>query len=382
MRQAITRKHWIILCVSIVVMSFLPVFFFLDRKEGSEQQLPHSSDMTCEDEYASQIANLSQQLDRLKLELHACKNGSEGSECAQRPSAGESKKPWLMISIPTVRRRDAPTYLYTVLEAFIEELSSMYNLGALHDTVRFFIMDNTVPQIEDDTVFCDELERTVLQMFTEHRLEDLLIYERSTGEIHKDHVGENDKGDPNVPGARVRRQTRDLSNLIRKASKLGQHVLLTEDDFLPCPFYLRTMFYLMDKLHCMDENWSGLRVSYGSNGYLFKSSDVVATSDYMLKRISARPPDHILVEWMSKESEVAKLYFGDRRLYTFRYLVSQHIGVKSSLRTEKHDLSLECFRDNKKLFRVESFDLENCEHEDVSPCDRICPAFPQPIKFH
>jgi hypothetical protein len=61
----------------------------------------------------------------------------------------------------------------------------------------------------------------------------------------------------------------------------------------------------MVKLHCMDKNWSGLRVSYGSNGYLFRSSDVATTSDYMLERIAARPPDHILTEWMSKERDAA-----------------------------------------------------------------------------
>jgi hypothetical protein len=109
-------------------------------------------------------------------------------------------------------------------------------------------MDNTVPQLEEDIVFCDELEKTVFQTFEKHGLESLLIYERSSGEIHQAHVGENDKGDSNIPGARVRRQTRDLSNLIRKASNLGQQVLLTEDDFLPCPFYIRTLLYLVDKV--------------------------------------------------------------------------------------------------------------------------------------
>jgi hypothetical protein len=134
MLNVITRKHLIVLCISIIVLSFLPIFFFLDRRGGTEQ-FPPTSDTVNEHEETSEITSLVHQLEALNVKLQACRNESH-PKCTERVGSEESKKADLIISIPTVRRKDAPTYLYMVLDAFMEELSSMHNLAALESNVR------------------------------------------------------------------------------------------------------------------------------------------------------------------------------------------------------------------------------------------------------
>ena len=59
-----------------------------------------------------------------------------------------------------------------------------------------------------------------------------------------------DGGDRNMPGYRVRQQTRDFVSLLRLAAGRGAaHLLTMEDDFLACPLLFVTLGYVLGKAH-------------------------------------------------------------------------------------------------------------------------------------
>jgi hypothetical protein len=67
-------------------------------------------------------------------------------------------------------------------------------------------------------------------------------------QIQQDDTSKNKEGDANVPGSKVRRQTRAVVALLREASGTASHFVFAEDDFMLCPHALRAMQYLISKV--------------------------------------------------------------------------------------------------------------------------------------
>ena len=57
----------------------------------------------------------------------------------------------------------------------------------------------------------------------------------------------NDPGTANVPGYRVRKQTRNIVAVMRKCEGKGRYYLFLEDDMRFCPSGLQAIHYLLDK---------------------------------------------------------------------------------------------------------------------------------------
>lgn len=67
-------------------------------------------------------------------------------------------------------------------------------------------------------------------------------------QIQQKDSSKNREGDANVPGSRVRRQTRAVVALLREASGTSSHFVFAEDDFVLCPHAIRAMHYLTSKV--------------------------------------------------------------------------------------------------------------------------------------
>ena len=66
----------------------------------------------------------------------------------------------------------------------------------------------------------------------------------------KDPMGDDarDQGNANMPGYRVRKQTRDIVNMLWQAQHMAHYFMFMEDDFKLCPLALQGLQHLMRKV--------------------------------------------------------------------------------------------------------------------------------------
>lgn len=244
------------------------------------------------------------------------------------------------------------------------------------------------------------------------------------------HDGE-DAGTPNVPGARVRRQTRDVVDLLEAAAALMrvpgapqgpgnaagaasapgsplspaspsvlQLYMAAEDDFRLCPAGVESLAYL---LALADERfppaaaaaagslavapvppdaeatgaalaaasgWNALRLSFGLNGAIIHGGDAPVLAAYLSQHQARRPPDHLLVEWFAGEKPQSAAQKAGRAHGAFRYNLLEHFGHASSLRSAASPLYAFCFDELNSgvVFEVEAFKPALCPSDDIWPC--------------
>ena len=201
-----------------------------------------------------------------------------------------------------------------------------------------------------------------------------------------------DPGTDNVPGYRVRRQTRDVASLLTVVHALyvgsgynnqsGSHThptaaapsnvyyMFMEDDFRLCPSGLEALAYLLAKAAATYPDWNAIRVSYGLNGGIIRMADVPALAAYYTQHVARRPPDHMLVEWFAGETAQSAATKRGRPHLAFRYNVLEHFGATSSLRGLTAPTYAVCYEllDARVVFDVEAFSVPSCGHSDITPC--------------
>lgn len=194
----------------------------------------------------------------------------------------------------------------------------------------------------------------------------------------------NDAGDANRPGARVRRQTRDVADVFEAAAGLGRYGMTMEDDFRLCPHALRALLYLIDKLNTQWDKWILARVSFGLNGGVMAADDMSAFASYLRDHVRRRPPDHLLVEWFAGERAESARHKNQRPHFCFRHNLFEHLGFHSTLRSSATALFPGCYEEllEPVLFEVEAFKLRACAHDDIWPCKAASdPRYVVPIPW-
>mmetsp|Transcript_6624 Transcript_6624/g.10149 ORF Transcript_6624/g.10149 Transcript_6624/m.10149 type:complete len:379 (+) Transcript_6624:98-1234(+) len=272
---------------------------------------------------------------------------------------GSENKSWLTIVIPSVSRGDVD-YLETTLNSILAQIPALPG-DPITDSIRVLIVDNT-PEGKNHTSFQnlrETLKNSPVVSFHE---------QPKKGRVNEG----NDAGHANKPGARVRRQTRDLVYTLRQFPEDSAHIFVMEDDFYFCPHALSALLYMIAKAYRMDSDWLAMKVSYGFNGILLRAKDVGPFATYLEKHNKRRPPDHLQTEWWAGEIPESKRYKSGRSYFVFRYNLLEHIGIKSSLRATKMVGFGVCGQEmnTELMFPVDAFKANQCGSNDMCPCGK------------
>lgn len=286
---------------------------------------------------------------------------------------------WLIVGIPTISRHNAEDYLLKSLASIATQLptspSSLFyhrilivvvNIeGSTH--TRFYEAENLYSPISNPNL------APYFRFLTLDKTVDPDMPDPKVGA-----TAENDLGNANVPGYKVRKQSRDIVRVLQKtlqvtdnASELHQYYLFLEDDMLFCPYGFEAIQYLLEKSTLYHGDWLAIRASYGMNGIFMHYKDIRVFSEYLLKNQIRRPPDHLVVEWFAGETPDSKAYKGSRVNIGFRYNLFDHIGRKSTLRPAEQIAFPRCYDPlmEPTVFKVEAFDPIQCHRDDIWPCD-------------
>ena len=287
---------------------------------------------------------------------------------------GAGDKPWLVLALPSVARE--VDYLSATLESIRRQLPDPRAPGAAAqligpDSIRVLIMDVSPPG--ENKAFLEQRRRFQDSAWSPYFHFAQIGDGAATPKVVDPQPGATDKGTADHPGARVRKQTRDVAMLLRHpVASSGRLFLFMEDDFRLCPSALEAIAYLVRKAgaYAGAKGWNAARVSYGLNGIVIHSQDVLTFSTYLEQHQARRPPDHLAVEWFAGEKPQSKATKAGRAHFAFKYNLFEHLGTVSSLRQENQVSWPVCYEKlvSPTLFDVEAFNERQCPGQDVWPC--------------
>jgi hypothetical protein len=292
---------------------------------------------------------------------------------------------WLVIGINSIGRNHGHDYLMQTLDSISKELPSD-KANPLYGKVLILVCNNHKPsQGTTHAVYFEAKKKFDSQNHPKGFYFEFIDYERLPV-LHDTKPGatlQNDHGDPNVPGYRVRKQTRDIVKVVEMAldpARQGKLYLFLEDDMKFCPHGFLAIQYLANKADVYHPNWLALRASYGMNGIILHYEDLAVFGDYLLANQKRRPPDHLAVEWFVGETAASKQYKGNRKNVAFKYNIFEHIGVFSTLRSAKQHGFPTCYDKLTEpvLFLVEAWSPRDCPHDDIWPC-AVGPSLRRPL---
>lgn len=280
-----------------------------------------------------------------------------------------TSRPWLVIGIPTVGRMHNEDYLIRSLNAMADQLPSDES-DLMHGQILVVVVN-----VQGGGHTRYEEAKLKFSVATNPKgVYFRFIQLEESDQLIDPKVGSNaanDPGTPNRPGYRVRKQTRNIVSVMRKSMQFpGKFYLFLEDDMQFCPSGFLSIQYLLDKASRYHKDWLAIRASYGMNGIFMHYKDLHTFADYLVKHQSRRPPDHLVVEWYAGETPESKSYRGNRANIGFRYNLFDHIGLTSTLRSEKSGSFPRCyeFLYEPTVFKVEAFSPQECPRDDVWPC--------------
>jgi hypothetical protein len=307
----------------------------------------------------------------LKLERRErCQNGESGG--------GAASSGWLLIGMPSVPRRNDVDYLKMTLSRLADDLPR-HDADALLGAVHVVVVNNRPGA---HRVFEDARRRFELVGDSAFEFADGGGYERWPRAYDELMRGANERKRRGYtrPSPMQQAQTRDVISMLQlvheRYADRYRYFMFMEDDFLVCPHALLALQYAMRKAAANvaggDGDWTGMRCSFGLNGVVVRMRDLRFLIDYMADGLEVRPPDHLVTEWLAKETPAAAAYFGERRtIAAFKYNLFHHIGRVSSLRKNESPAYPECYEQlgPPTLFDVESWTKKKCPNDDVFPCE-------------
>lgn len=297
------------------------------------------------------------------------------------PKTHSNKHPdkWLVIGIPTVQRANNEDYLLKTLRAMSEQLP-LSPSDLLYGKITISVVN-----VQDNPSTHTRYYEAKKEFQKAHDPRAIYFeFHDSAGDDVNPLPGSNDAGSPNKPGARVRRQTRDIAKVVQLSVNKAQYYLFSEDDMVLCPSGLTTMQYMLSKASRYHPDWLAIRASYGMNGIVMHNKDLAEFADYMIQNQKRRPPDHLVVEWYAGETPRSKAYKQKRANIGFRYNIFNHLGVVSTLRPTNSPKYLTCYEEllEPTVFEVEAFSLRQCPADDIWPCHHIDRGLQSHLKLH
>ncbi|CAM9281810.1 unnamed protein product, partial [Phaeothamnion confervicola] len=294
--------------------------------------------------------------------VEAAARAAAATEVSRRRQDGV---PLLSVGIPTVPRPNGEDYLTQALDAMLNQLPDD-PADPFYGQVKVLVMNMHGPGHD---VFEQQRRR-----FAPGRPKAMYIEFLEERAKLPDPRGPNadDAGSPNVPGAKVRNQTRNLVGLLRAAFGRASYYLFAEDDMALCAHGFAALEYAIDKSTRYHGDWLALRVSYGMNGIVIPDAELPFFADYLLKHQARRPPDHLVVEWFAGETPESREHKAGRQHTAFRFNLYDHRGAVSTLRAQERPAKYrKCFEllTEPAVFRVESFKINSCPRDDIWPCD-------------
>jgi hypothetical protein len=224
---------------------------------------------------------------------HDDKDDQDGKD--HHENADGSK--WLVIGIPTVPRKANQDYLLRTLAAIAKECPS-----SKKDLLYNKILTVVVNMQAKGHLRFDEARELYSSQHTGPESQKAQYFEfisLGVSEIHspdmqdikKGATAQNDLGNANHPGYRVRRQTRSIAMVMQKSMHRGHYFLFLEDDMLVCPGAFMTMQYMLAKATRYYHNWMAIRASYGMNGIFLHDDDMTTFRHYLLTHQGTIYPD-------------------------------------------------------------------------------------------
>jgi hypothetical protein len=281
---------------------------------------------------------------------------------------------WLVIGIPTVARAHDEDYLLQSLDTLAAQLPSD-QADLMFNKILVNVINLQVnAQPEKEHVMYTRAKAKYSAASGHPKANYFIFSEITHDEILRDPVPNSsprDKGNANKPGYLVRRQTRNIVTVMRKSLHQAEYYLFLEDDMQFCANGLLAMQYLLNKASRYHPNWLAIRASYGMNGIFMHDKDLETFADYLLKHQARRPPDHLVVEWYAGETPEAGAYKAHRANIGFKYNLFNHIGVVSTLRSQRSTSYPKCYEPllEPTVFQVEAFSPRDCPRDDVWPCN-------------
>lgn len=286
-----------------------------------------------------------------------------------RNVSGSAPDYWLVVGIPTVPRE--VDYLTPTLAALLNELPDNFGQDSPEEKVKVVVMNNNPG---NHSVFYQLKYRWTIQQKTAvAKAKHYLEFVENPGHCKDPHPELPDPDDLNNPSSRpgrqVRKQSCDLVSLIEYAlgSATTSHYMFMEDDFLPCRDIVPIISYLVNKVSRLNSDWLALRFSFGMNGILMRTAELIQFKTYLFDRIAQLPPDMVYEEWLKFQRSSAK-----REQHIYVHNLLDHVGKISSFQgrpeRQKWPRCFDNLSDAWSLPPIEKFKAKTCKHSDISPC--------------
>ena len=335
------------------------------KYKEAQAELAHQK--TVNEDMLRQVNGFSHAHESIKIANDRVNISSYVTDVEKEPKTGSTDN-WLVIGIPTVARSENQDYLLQTLMSINQQLPSVPD-DILFRRVKVIVVNIEGPShkrfYEAQTTFSDRRYFEFVTLSEEYKASS-----KDFQDVKRGATAENDQGNANIPGYRVRKQTRSVAQVLKRAGGYGKYYLFLEDDMLLCPNGFLSIQYILNKASRYAPNWLAIRASYGLNGIFIHDKDINHFYHYLIDNQARRPPDHLAVEWFAGESNISRYYKGSREHMAYRFNIFDHIGISSTLRSAKQTSFPRCYESlgEPTLFKVEAFNPRMCPTDDIWPC--------------